>query len=125
MKNKPFSLKARLKSFKYAFNGLKILIKNEHNSRIHLLVTICVIAAGFILNISKLEWIVVVLTIGFVFTTEIINSAIEYIADFISPERNDLIKSAKDLAAGAVLVSAISAVVIGIIIFLPKIMERI
>jgi diacylglycerol kinase len=116
-----FSLKKRLISFRYAFNGLKILISEEHNTRIHFVAAICAVSLGFIMKISVYEWLAIVFSIGFVFTAEIINSAIENLADFVSPGENDLIKKAKDLSAAAVLVSAITSLVIGIIVFLPKI----
>lgn len=120
MKQQRFSILKRIKSFKYAFNGLRILIKEEHNARIHLLATICVIMAGLFLKISLNEWIAIVFSIGLVFSLEIINSSVENIADFISPEKHETIKKIKDLSASGVLISAITAFVIGLIIFLPK-----
>ena len=118
-----FSISKRLKSFKYAFNGLRILIKEEHNARIHLFATICVIIAGLFFNISINEWIGVIFSIGLVFSLEIINSSIENIADFISPEKHEMIKKIKDLSASGVLISAITAFIIGLIIFIPKILK--
>ncbi|HOY48765.1 MAG TPA: diacylglycerol kinase family protein [Chryseolinea sp.] len=123
MKNKKFSTPQRLKSFVYAFNGLKILIREEHNSRIHFVIAIVVTIAGFILEISVEEWIAIVIAIGFVIAAEIFNSSIENIADFISPEKHEKIKKIKDLAAAGVLISALTALTIGLIIFLPKIIE--
>ena len=120
MKQERFSCAKRLKSFKYAFNGLKILIREEHNVRIHVFITGCVLTAGLVLKISYSEWIAVVLCIGMVIALEMINSAIENIADFISPEKHEQIKKIKDLAAGAVLVGALTAVTVGLIVFLPK-----
>ncbi len=120
MSNKKFSLLERIKSFPYAYNGMKILFREEHNARVHLFVAIAAIALGFILKIGVLEWVAVILVIGLVFITEIINTSIENIADFISPERHDKIKVIKDLAAAAVIISAIISVIIGLIIFLPK-----
>ena len=119
--NQKFSLKNRLKSFKYAFNGLKILLKEEHNARIHLVASVLVVFFGFMLKISYLEWIAVIFAIGMVFALEILNSTIENIADFISPEKHEKIAKIKDLAAAAVLVGAISAFLVGMIIFIPKI----
>ena len=121
MKQQRFSMLKRLESFKYAFNGLRILIKEEHNARIHLFAAICVIIAGVLLKISVYEWIAVIFSIGLVFSTEIINSSIENIADFISPEKHETIKKIKDLSASAVLISAIAALIVGLIIFIPKI----
>ena len=116
-----FSWAKRLASFRYAFNGLKILIKEEHNARIHLFVACCVLIAGVLLKISTREWIAVIFCIGWVFALELINSTIENIADFLSKEKNESIKKIKDLSAGAVLVAAIASAIIGLIIFLPKI----
>ena len=123
MKHQSFSIIKRLKSFSYAFNGMKILIKEEHNARIHLFATIIVLLAGFVFRISTNEWIAIILSIGFVISLEIINSAIENIADFISPEKNEKIKKIKDLSAAGVLISAITSFVIGLIIFVPKILK--
>ena len=121
MKPENFSIKKRIKSFGFAFNGLKILFQEEHNARIHLVAAIGVVVAGFLFNISGFEWIALTVAIGFVISIEIINTTIENIADFISPERNESIKKIKDLAAAAVLISALTALAIGLIIFIPKI----
>lgn len=123
MKQQKFSIKKRLISFKFAFNGLKILFKEEHNARIHLFATFCVITAGFIFDVSAHEWIAIIFAVGMVITLEIINSSIENIADFISPEKHDKIKKIKDLAAAGVLMSAVTALIIGLIIFIPEILE--
>jgi len=119
-----FSILKRIESFGFAFNGLKILIKEEHNSRIHLFVAIVIVIVSFIFQISSSEWILILFSISFVLVTEIINSAIENISDFISPEKHNSIKKIKDLAAAAVLISSITALIVGLIIFLPKILLR-
>jgi diacylglycerol kinase len=121
MKNKKFSFRKRLKSFGYAFNGLRVMLIEEHNSRIHLVAALLAIVAGWYLELSLQEWIVLTLVIGAVFTAELFNSAIENLADYLAPEKHDTIRKVKDLAAAAVLVTALSAVVIGCLIFLPKI----
>lgn len=123
MKNDGFTLKKRLKSFKFAFNGIILLITREHNAWIHCFVTVCVIIAGFAFDISTTEWIAVTFAIGTVLAAEAVNSSIEAIADLVSPGYNEAIKRTKDLAAGAVLILAISAAIVGLIIFIPKIME--
>lgn len=123
MKSQKFSIKKRLKSFSYAFSGLKTALKEEHNLRIHLAAAILVVAFSLLFNINKYEWIAVILAIGFVFAMELLNSAIENMADFISLEKHDTIKKIKDISAAAVLVSAIAALIIGLLIFLPKIYE--
>ena len=120
MKHEKFSIIKRLKSFIFALNGLKILILEEHNARIHLVAAILVIIAGILLKISNVEWLAIIFSIGLVFALETINSAIENLADFISPDKNDQIKKVKDLSAGAVLIGAIAALVNGLIIFIPK-----
>ncbi|WKN45026.1 diacylglycerol kinase family protein [Tunicatimonas pelagia] len=123
MSAKKFSIIDRIKSFHHAFSGLQALFREEHNARVHLAITLLVIILGAFFSVSATEWIVIVLTVGFVFVTEILNTAVEHIADFISPQRDDRIKRIKDLGAAAVLLSAITAVVIGVIIFLPKLGE--
>ncbi len=123
MKNQRFSIRKRLGSFRYAWNGLRILLKEEHNARIHLVAACLVVAAGFYFDVSRNEWLALVFAIGFVFSLELLNSAIENIADFISPEKHEQIKRIKDLAAGAVLFAAITAVMIGLLIFVPKLIE--
>lgn len=123
MKNDGFTLRKRLKSFKFAFNGIRLLITHEHNAWIHCFAAICVIIAGFAFDISTTEWIAVTFAIGTVLAAEAVNSSIEAIADLVSPEYNEAIKRTKDLAAGAVLILAISAAIVGLIIFIPKIME--
>ena len=122
-KQEKFSIAKRLKSFTYAFNGLKVLFAEEHNSRIHLFATVCVIIAGALLKLSLLEWAAVAFAVGLVFSGEIFNSAIEDLSDVVCPERDDRIKKVKDLAAAAVLVNAIAAAVIGLLVFVPKIIQ--
>lgn len=114
-------MKSRIKSFRFAFNGLKIALKEEPNFRIHLVATVSVIGLGYWFQISFFEWIAVLLCIGLVVGMELINSSVEAIADFISPEKNERIKKVKDLSAGAVLISSIIALAVGIIIFGPKV----
>jgi diacylglycerol kinase len=121
MKQKNFSTRKRIQSFKHAFNGLRILLCEESNARIHFCIAICVLAAGFVFKISTTEWIIVVFCIGFVFALELLNSAIENMADFVSKEYHDLIKKTKDLSAGAVFIGSIVSAIIGLIIFVPKI----
>lgn len=122
-KQEKFSIAKRLKSFTYAFNGLKVLFWEEHNSRIHLFATVCVIVAGVLLKLSILEWVAVAFAVGLVFSGEAFNSAIEDLADIVCPERDERIKKVKDLAAAAVLVNALTAAVIGLLVFVPKIIH--
>lgn len=122
MDNKGFTLRKRLKSFTYAFNGIKLLIRYEQNAWIHCCIAIITILAGIIFGLSPTEWIAIIFAIGMVLAAEAINSSIETICDLISPEYNLAIKKAKDLAAGAVLILAIAAAIIGLVIFLPRFM---
>lgn len=121
MKNRGFTFRKRIDSFRYAFNGIRLLIQNEHNAWIHCFAAICVVIAGFFFGISDREWIAVIIVIGAVLSAEAINSAIESLADLVSPGYNENVKKTKDLAAGAVLIMAIAAAIVGCIIFIPKI----
>ena len=115
-------MKKLLKSFKYAFDGIYTGIKEEQNMKIHIAIMILVIIFGIMLKISKIEWIICIILFGLVISMELINTAIENTVDLITKEKNKQAKIAKDVAAGAVLVSAIVAVIIGLIIFVPKIL---
>jgi diacylglycerol kinase len=125
MKRRKFTVSDRLKSFRYAFNGLRQLFIEEPNSRIHLAAAICAITAGFVFKIRTTEWIAVLFAIGFVFAAELFNTSIEKFSDFVSPVKNENIKEIKDLAAAGVLVSAVTALIIGLIVFLPEILKLI
>ncbi len=121
MKKQNFSILKRLKSFNYAANGFRILLQEEHNARIHFFALTLVILAGILFKISTNEWLAIIIVSCFVITSELFNSSLENIADFISPDKHPQLKKIKDLAAAAVLTSAIAAALTGIIIFLPKI----
>lgn len=121
--NKPFSIQARLNSFVYAFAGIKAFLRYEPQALIHLIATISVIIAGFYFEINKYEWIAVVFAIGIVVVSEMLNTAIEKLTDMVSPEIHPKAKVVKDLAAGAVLMASIAAAVIGLIVFLPKVVN--
>ena len=112
-----------MRSFGYAFSGIAALLRDEHNSRIHVFAMLCVVIFGFMLDISATEWCVVALCCGGVLMAEAMNSAIEAIADLVSPEYHPLIKKAKDVGAAGVLMMAIAAATAGLIIFLPKILS--
>jgi diacylglycerol kinase len=122
-KNKKFSFIARLKSFRNAFSGLVVLLKYTHNSRIHLFILILVLIAGLILRIALSDWITIFFAAGLVFISECFNTAVEYLSDIISPGYDEKIKRAKDVAAAGVLISAIMSILIGIAVFLPKILK--
>ena len=114
-------LMARLRSFLYAFAGLRLLLREEHNARIHATITVLVVVAGIVLRVSPVEWGVLVICIGMVLSAEAFNSAIERVADYLTIERDERIRDIKDLAAGAVLLCAIAAAVAGLIVFVPHI----
>ncbi len=113
--------RSRYHSFGYALNGFRILITEEINAKIHLVAAIIALAMGLIFKISLTEWLILCIVIGLVFAFEIMNTAIENLADYVSPSKQDAIKKVKDLGAAGVLVSTIIAVIAGLIIFLPKI----
>jgi diacylglycerol kinase len=125
MAQKKFSLKSRLESFRFAMNGLLLLLKNEHNSRIHILASIIAIVMGIIMKLDHYEWALLIIVIGAVFLTELLNSSIESLGDLVDPEWNELIMQAKDYSAAAVLISAIVAIVVGGLIFIPKFLDLI
>ena len=116
-----FTLKARMFSFLNAFAGFRVLFREEHNVRIHCCAAILVVAAGFLFGISAGEWIAVIFAIGLVFAAEAINTSIEHLSDTVQPEWDERIRDVKDLAAGGVLFAALAALVVGLIIFVPKI----
>lgn len=111
-----------LRSFRYAFAGLKFLMA-ENNARFHVFVAVIVLSAGFYLKLSATEWTIIITQIGLVLVVETLNTSIEKLCDFVSPEYHQLIGKVKDLAAAAVLIMSIVAVIVGIVIFLPKVLE--
>ncbi len=117
-----FSIVARAKSFTHAFRGIGIVIRTTHNFWIQIFLALIAIFLGFVLNISSTEWAIIILTIGFVLFAEIINTAFEFDIDLTSPEYHPYARDTKDVAAGAVLVSAIFSFVVAAIIFIPKIL---
>ena len=120
-----FSLKERIKSFTYAFNGIRNLIVLEHNARIHFVALFCVVGLGIIFKLGSAEWIAITIVSGLVILTELINSAVELLADIVKPEWDKKIGLIKDYCAGAVLISAIVSVIVGGLIFIPKILDMI
>jgi diacylglycerol kinase len=111
-----------IKSFNYAFSGIKTTFASETNFKIHLLAAIMAIAFGFAVNISNTEWEVIILCIAFVLSMEMINTAIEKLCNMVHKDIHPVIKSVKDITAGAVLVAAVGSLIIGSVIFLPKIL---
>ena len=116
-----FSLSARAKSVGFAVSGIGFVIRNEHNARIHIAAAAGVIIMGLFYKIDAADWLILVLAIVSVWFAETINTAFEYLCDVVSPEKNESVKHAKDIAAGAVLITALGAVVIGVIVMFPYI----
>lgn len=116
-------MKRLIKSFQYAFQGLRTVFAREINAQIHFFATSLVLIFGYLLEIASWEWVAVLLCIGLVISMECLNSAVEYLANFVSPEKNEQIKHVKDAAAAAVLFSALTAAAVGIFIFAPKVLE--
>ena len=123
MPDKKFSWKERGNSFGFAWNGLKALFRTEHNAWIHGGLTVVVIFLSLLLKVSRTEAAILILTMAFVWTAEIFNTALEKAMDFISKEKHPQIGLVKDLAAAAVLVSAVAALIIGALIFIPKLLH--
>jgi len=121
--SKPFSISERIKSFGYAFNGIFIMLQSQHNAWIHALASILICAVGFSFGLNRSEWCWIVLAIISVWTAEALNTAFEFLADAASPEYHPLVKKAKDVAAGAVLITAIGATVIGALVIGPYVLK--
>lgn len=113
------------KSFLYAGQGIIFLIRNERNFKIQTIIALLVIVAGFYFQISRIDWIIVIMLIGMMLSIEALNTAIEKTVDLVTSNIHPLAKSAKDVSAGAALIFAFISVIIGIIIFLPYILRLI
>lgn len=119
-KKEPFLIN-RIKSVGYAFKGAVYLIKTESSIKIQVFCALAVTVAGFYFDISKTEWLFQIVFIGLVLSLEGMNTAIEYMSDFIHPNRHDTIGKIKDIAAGAVFMAAVAAAVAALVIYIPKI----
>lgn len=117
---KRFSIIARARSFTYAFRGIGIIFKTQHNAWVHGLAAVVVIFLGFLLEISSGEWAVILLSITSVLAAEAFNTAMEIDMDLTSPRYHPYARDTKDVAAGAVLLTVTGAIVVGCIIFIPK-----
>ncbi len=114
-----YDIKKQLYGFGYAWKGIRCCIGKEQNLSFHLIAAIIVVIAGFILSITTIEWTIVILCIGVVIAAELFNTAIERLVDLVSPQQHPIAGKVKDIAAGAVLVCAVTAAIIGLIIFVP------
>ena len=115
-----FYFRNRIKSFGYAIQGIVVFFKTQYNAWIHLLAALVACVLGFVLKISTVEWCWIVFAIALVLVAEMLNTALEFLTDLVSPSVHPLAKKVKDVAAGAVLVAAITSLVIGALIFIPK-----
>jgi len=114
--------KKRIQSFKYAFKGINHFVRSEPNVIIHLIAAVLAVAMGWYFAINNIEWCLIIFAIGSVLGAEAFNTSIEYLTDLVSPDYHELAGKTKDVAAAAVLLIAIAAAIIGLIIFLPKIL---
>lgn len=114
-----YDFKKQIHSFGYAWKGLRSCVGKEQNLSFHLITTAIVVVAGFYFNITRTEWMIILLCIGVVIAAELFNTAIERLVDLVSPQRHPIAGQVKDIAAAAVLVCAVAAAIIGLIIFIP------
>lgn len=114
-------MKKRIQSFYYAFKGIGDLVRSQANARIHVVAMVLVVAAGFYFRISATEWCLLALAIASVLAAEAFNTALEYLTDLVSPDYHPLAGKAKDVAAAAVLLTAMGAAAAGLIVFVPKV----
>ncbi|MCP4676393.1 MAG: diacylglycerol kinase family protein [Deltaproteobacteria bacterium] len=118
-----FSMKKRAISFIYAFSGIKTLVLTQHNAWCHLFATLAVVSAGVLFELTGVEWSMIIISIVFVWMAEALNTAVEFLADSITKEQNQLIGKAKDVAAGGVLIASFGAVAVGLFVFWPHLVE--
>src|ERR671937_2794828 len=119
--NRPFQFTGRVRSFRHALMGILRMVRCQHNAWIHVAGTIFVVGAGFAARLTGAEWCWIVLAISIVWTAEALNTAFEFLADAASPNFHPLVRDAKDVAAAAVLITAVGAAIIGTVIFWPHV----
>ncbi len=122
MEQQKFSISNRAKSFSYAFAGVRHFFKTQHNAWIHAVACALTLICGVVCQLNATEWCIIIFCNAIVFTAEMLNTAIEWLTDLVSPEYNELAGKVKDVAAAAVLFSAIGAAIVGVIIFFPKLL---
>jgi diacylglycerol kinase (ATP) len=120
---KKFSLSSRVESFKHAIRGIGLMLRSQQNAWIHAMATISVVVFGLLFGVTRSQWCWLVLAIVAVWSAEALNTALEFLADFASPEFHPLVKKAKDVAAGAVLISAMGSVIIGLFVLGPYLLR--
>ncbi len=117
-------LLSRFRSFKPAIEGWWFVLRSQQNTWVHTVISILAIGLSFWLKISTIEWAIILLTMAVVWLTEFLNTAIEVVVNMVSPEPHPLAKAAKDISAAAVLIAALAALAIGLLIFLPPLIEH-
>ena len=118
-----FSWQGRVRSFRYALRGIWTMVSTQHNAWVHSAASVLVIGTGLLAGLTRLEWFVVVLAIVSVWTAESLNTAFEFLCDVTSPEFHPLVEKAKDVAAGAVLITSLGAIAIGGLVFVPHVLK--
>ncbi len=114
-----FNVTSRIRSFGYALDGLAFVMRTQHNAWIHLIAAVSVAGAGFAVGLLAADWLWIILAIALVWIAEVINTAFEHLCDLVQPEFHASVKAAKDVAAGAVLLAACTATLIGALVFWP------
>jgi diacylglycerol kinase len=122
--DQPRRSRSRLQSFRYAFSGLWYVLRTQRNAWIHAAITISVIVLGTWLGLTRYDWALILIAICFVWIAEIINTALEAITDLASPEQHPLARVGKDVGAGAVLLASLTAIILGLLILLPRLLEK-
>jgi diacylglycerol kinase len=125
MNNNSLTFTGRIRSFKYAFRGLRVMIVSQHNAWIHAAATIAVVAVSFYFHLTSAEWCWIILAVISVWTAEAFNTAFEFLTDVASPEFHPVAEKAKDVAAGAVLIAAIGSALIGVVVFGPHVLSTV
>jgi diacylglycerol kinase (ATP) len=120
MKPQEFSIRARLRSFRFAWDGIASFFQREHNAWLHFMATIAVFTTAMLVGVTQTELLALIFAIGFVWVAEMFNTCIERVMDFVSEQKHPEIKFIKDLAAGAVLTASVTALIIGAVVFIPK-----
>jgi diacylglycerol kinase (ATP) len=121
--NRSFTISGRLQSFRYAWYGLALMLRSQHNAWLHAFASICIVGAGALFGLTDGEWCWIILAIMAVWTAEALNTALEFLADAATPEFHPLVKCAKDVAAGGVLISALGSVIIGLLVLGPHLLD--
>lgn len=120
----PFSLTGRMRSFTHAFRGIGLMLVSQHNAWVHAALSVVVGVAGLVLGISRIEWCCILLAMVGVWVAEALNTGLEFLCDVASPQFHPMVRQAKDVSAGAVLLSAIGAAVVGILILGPPLLAK-